>query len=70
MTTSAFLLMGDEKLPFSIEAIHLCGLGNGDRIASMDQYDQLLKAEDACSAAARAMDDALVKSFGASGVGG
>lgn len=55
MSASGFVLVGDERLPYSLAAIHAVGLSNGDRVPSMDVFQQLSAAEFAYSDALAAI---------------
>jgi hypothetical protein len=55
MSAAGFLVMGDERLPYSLAAIHAAGFHNGDRITTLDELHRLADAEAACLAASDAI---------------
>ncbi len=47
MKTEGFVLMAGERMPYSLEAIHAAGMSNGDRLATLSQWERLAEAEEA-----------------------
>ena len=66
MKLAPFVLVGDERIPYSQEALDLCGIKCGQRVNSMKVLRRLSRAEWAGTLARQAIYRAHMRALGAS----